>query len=728
MATLAAASIAILAFIYAGYPLLLALVVRLRGPRPVRRSDHLPPVSRVISAYNEADVIARKIENTLEIDYPRDLFEVVVISDASTDGTDEIAAEYTKSHGVVVARQAERAGKTAGLNRVVPTLRGDIVVFSDANAMYEPNALKTLVRNFGDPQVGCVTGQARYVDGAKTAADAGERTYWDYEIYLKQLETAVGSTVGGDGAIYAIRKHLWKTLPSTGINDFLNPLQIVDGGWRAVYEPEAVCYEETAGTPSREYRRRVRIVSRSWQAVFQVPGVLNPFRTGWFAMSLVSHKMLRWLTGGFAAAAAAGVIGMILDHAGTWQLAAAGVFASGAVVFRPTRRIAALAGYFSIIQAASLVGVAKGTFGKVEGTWSTPRESAPGSSPAPRGRSLRSTIQRLRRSAAPAGKTLAHRGGVYWMLRRMRPNRNVAILRYHAICGPEGYPYADPHLCVEPANFERHVAYIASNYSVLPLPEIAARLRDNRPLPDNTVAFTFDDGYADNLGAARTLHKYGATGTFYMTALCLNNGQPFWPSEVRYLVREIPDGTITLDVPGKRFELPFSTPAERKAALIKITHLMKAFPIPVREDMREQLRALAPSVRMPSIMLTWDEVNEMAKLGMTIGAHTLTHANLPSAGLVAATEEITGSKKVLESHIGQEVTMFSYPNGGAEAYFTPELEKVVARAGYQAATTSRNGFTTPRSNLYALERVQVAERVEDLVFALEVERFMLAPK
>ena len=216
MATLAALSLAILVFIYAGYPLLLALIVRVRGPRAVRTGSHLPSVSLVISAYNEADVIRIKLENTVALDYPRDLLQIVVISDASDDGTDEIAAEYTASHGVIVARQPERAGKTAGLNRTVPTLRGAIVVFSDANAMYKRNALKMLVRNFADPQVGCVTGQAKYVDGGDTAADAGERTYWNYEIAIKKLETALGSTVGGDGAIYAIRAFLWQTLPSYG--------------------------------------------------------------------------------------------------------------------------------------------------------------------------------------------------------------------------------------------------------------------------------------------------------------------------------------------------------------------------------------------------------------------------------------------------------------------------------------------------------------------------------
>jgi peptidoglycan/xylan/chitin deacetylase (PgdA/CDA1 family) len=722
MATLAALSLAILGYIYIGYPLLLALAVRVRGARPVRRGDALPRVSLVISAYNEEEVIGRKLDNTLQLDYPRELLDVVVVSDASTDRTDEIASEYAARHGVVLARQSERAGKTAGLNRTVPTLRGDIVVFSDANAMYEAGALKMLVRNFGDPAVGCVTGQARYVEGSRTAADAGERTYWGYEIYLKTLETAIGSTVGGDGAIYAIRAHLWKPLPSSGINDFLNPLQIVDAGWRAVYEPEAICYEETAGTPAREYRRRVRIVSRSWQAVFQAPGVLNPFHTGWFAVSLVSHKMLRWLTGGFVATAAAGLLGMLVNAAGTWHLAAAGMAASGAVVFRPTRRVAALAGYFSVIQLASLVGVAKGTFGRVDGTWSTSRESS-----SARKGFLRTGVRRVRQSAAPVSKTIAYRGGVFWVLRKLRPSRNVAILRYHAICGPEGYPYADPHLCVMPSNFEQHVAYLAENYEVLPLPEIAARMRDGRPLPANTVALTFDDGYADNLAAARTLHRYGATGTFYLTARCMNGLEPFWPSEIRYLVAAVPDGTLAFDVPGTRIELPCSTPAERAAALTRITQLLKAHLIPVREKLREQLRAQAGHVEMPRIMLTWDEIGEMNKLGMTLGAHTLTHANLPSAGLTDATAEITGSKQMLERHIGREVTMFSYPNGGAESYFTPELEKVVARAGYQAATTSRNGFAAPGSNLFALKRVQVAERVEDLVFALEVERFMLAP-
>jgi peptidoglycan/xylan/chitin deacetylase (PgdA/CDA1 family) len=241
------------------------------------------------------------------------------------------------------------------------------------------------------------------------------------------------------------------------------------------------------------------------------------------------------------------------------------------------------------------------------------------------------------------------------------------------------------------------------------------------------VALTFDDGYFDNLAASRTMHKYGVSGTIYLTARCIEGDEPFWPSEIRYLMAAMPEGTMTLHVSGQRMELPCSTPAERQATLSKITHLLKAHPIPVRDRIRQQLREFAGNPGMPKIMLSWDEANEMAELGMTLGAHTLTHPNLPSAGLTDATAEITGSKKMIEKRLGLPVTMFSYPNGGAESYFTPELEKVVARAGFQAATTSRNGFAVPGCDLYAIKRVQVAERVEDLVFSLEVERFMLSP-
>jgi cellulose synthase/poly-beta-1,6-N-acetylglucosamine synthase-like glycosyltransferase len=329
----------------------------------------------VISAYNEAAVIRQKLENAVALDYPKDLLEIVVISDASSDATDSIVKEYA-ARGVRLARQHERRGKTAGLNAVVPHVRGDVVVFSDANAMYASDAIRMLVRNFSDPEVGCVTGEARYIESHQTAADEGERAYWNYEIQIKRIETAVGSIVGGDGAIYAIRKELWETLPDNAINDFLNPLQIASKGWRTIFEPAAVCFEETAGRVRAEYRRRIRIVSRSWRAVLQVPAVFNPFRVGFFAIAVVSHKVLRWISAPLALVAAAAFAAIIIQVSPAVRLQVAviaAVTAAIALAFRPGRRMAQLGFYFGILAMASIVGLFKGTLGRVSGVWSTPR-------------------------------------------------------------------------------------------------------------------------------------------------------------------------------------------------------------------------------------------------------------------------------------------------------------------------------------------------------------------
>lgn len=336
-------------------------------------------------------------------------------------------------------------------------------------------------------------------------------------------------------------------------------------------------------------------------------------------------------------------------------------------------------------------------------------------------------IARFRARVAPFAKSALLRGGGYAAVRRLLPSRRVAILRYHAICSEEGSAYADPGICVSPARFEQHVRYLAANYAVLSLPEVVGRLRSGRALPRNAVAITFDDGYADNLEAARTLNRYGLSATFYLTAGCLSGGEPFWPSEIRLLVPALPGPTLRLVPDGPAIEIPVATPADHAVAIRRLTRLFKSRPIPVRESMRDQLRRAANASSFPRFMLRWDEVAQMQQLGMTIGAHTLTHPNLPSAGLEAATQEIVGSKERLERELGERVTMFSYPNGGTERYETSELRRVVADAGYAAATTSRNAFAGEGSDLYALERIEVEERLEDLVFALEVERFVLQP-
>lgn len=373
---LASVCLLILVYIYLGYPAVMWTIVRMRGEKPVHRDPtHRPTVTLVISAFNEAFVMESKLANALALDYPEDRLAIVVVSDASDDGTDGIVERFA-SPRVRLWRQPERQGKTAGLNAVMPSLDSEIVVFSDANAMYEPDAVTKLMRSFADPAVGCVVGEARYTDDSHSSAGRGENAYWSYEIRLKRLESAVGSMVGGDGALYAIRRALWRPLPTAAINDFLNPLQIVDAGYRVVYDGEAVCYEEPADDVRREIARRVRIVSRSWAAVFLVPSVLNPFRTGLFAFSLLSHKVLRWFSALWLIGLVVGTLGSTLPWVLSHEpllLAVTGACLALAALAPPIKRMIGLLSYFFLVQWASLVGLLKGTFGFTSAVWTPPR-------------------------------------------------------------------------------------------------------------------------------------------------------------------------------------------------------------------------------------------------------------------------------------------------------------------------------------------------------------------
>ena len=290
-----------------------------------------------------------------------------------------------------------------------------------------------------------------------------------------------------------------------------------------------------------------------------------------------------------------------------------------------------------------------------------------------------------------------------------------AVLCYHRVS-----PAAeDPHgLAVDPADFADHVDLLARRCGIVPLARVLAA---------PGIAITFDDGYADNLAAAEVLARHGLSATFYLTAGCLAGGDPFWPSELRSLMAGI-GPELVVSAAGIDIRLPVSTPAEKRAAVGKLTKTFKGHPVPVREAIRQRLRELSTNVTAASPMLTWDQVRRMHALGMVIGSHTMTHPNLPNAGAERARTEIVESKARLEAEIGAPVTMFSYPNGGAERYMTREVAALVREAGFAAATTSRNAFAGPSSDLFALERIQVSEELERLVFALEVERYAFKPK
>lgn len=280
-------------YTYAGYPALLVMVAMI-GKKTVRKGDGRPMVSLIISVYNEERVIREKLENALTQDYPRDKLEILVPSDCSTDRTHDIVGEFEK-YGVRLLIQEKRLGKTSALNMTVPKAKGDIIVFTDANSMFDSRAISRLVENFNDPVVGCVTGETRLLNPEGTHMGKNEMTYYSYDTFLKVKESQIGSTVGGDGAIFAIRKELYRPLDPSLINDFVIPLQVVSRGYRVVYEPKAFLMEATATPLKGGFYRRVRIINRSLFGVFSVPQVFNPLKVGFFSIQVISRKLLRWI-------------------------------------------------------------------------------------------------------------------------------------------------------------------------------------------------------------------------------------------------------------------------------------------------------------------------------------------------------------------------------------------------------------------------------------------------
>ncbi|HEX8145415.1 MAG TPA: glycosyltransferase family 2 protein [Pyrinomonadaceae bacterium] len=286
-------SAAALGYTYVGYPLLLALVSSLR-PRPVKRGPNAPSVSVIITAYNEERDLRAKLDNTLALDYPKEKMEVIVASDCSTDRTDEIAREYA-ARGVRLHRQPERLGKTAAQNAAVAGARGEIILFSDATTLYNADVLSVMMPSFKDESVGCVAGRLIYVDPAESAVGHGARSYWGYETFLKRHESRACSLIGASGCLYAVRRSAYVPLYPEACSDFLIATKMVEQGLRAVYEPAAVCTEETNRQTAKELRMRVRVITQTFTDLWRHRAMMNPARSGFYAVQLFSHKVMRYL-------------------------------------------------------------------------------------------------------------------------------------------------------------------------------------------------------------------------------------------------------------------------------------------------------------------------------------------------------------------------------------------------------------------------------------------------
>ncbi len=280
-----------LAWTHAGYPAAMGVLARLR-PRPVRRRDTTPSVALVVSAHDEEEVIGRRLDNLLELDYPPESLEIVVASDGSTDRTDGIVEEAATRESRVRLLRCPREGKVAAQHRAVRETESDVIAFTDANTEWKPDALRKLVRNLSDPEVGYVCGQLRLesADGANL-----EGLYWRYEVWVREQESKASSITAGNGAIYAVRREAYvEDDPKFG-HDFGFPYLMEQAGRRAVYDSEAVAVEKPASEPEDEYGRKVRMNARSWGHLI-TGRMFRPTRPLYMA-ELVSHRVLRYSSG-----------------------------------------------------------------------------------------------------------------------------------------------------------------------------------------------------------------------------------------------------------------------------------------------------------------------------------------------------------------------------------------------------------------------------------------------
>jgi cellulose synthase/poly-beta-1,6-N-acetylglucosamine synthase-like glycosyltransferase len=341
------------AYTFLLYPLGLRLLARVRRSRPPSPAGvgYCPRVALVISAYNEQDVIRAKLENALTLAYPGDGLEIWVSSDGSTDQTCAIVREVARANSRVRLRaHAVNRGKTAALLDTVRALPEsiDVVVFSDANSMYRPDAIRRLVSHFADPDVGCVAGELVY------RTRSGEGTYRSYENRIKQAQSQLGVPVAAEGSIFAIRRCLMPDLATDSLEDMVIPLRIACAGRRVVYEPDAVSEEVFALSARAQWKRRRRIINRALRALPSIPELRNPFRGGWAVFHFFSHKLMRWfapffLVAGWAAlfavdvtrpfaavAAVTAVVGLVMEWRGSGpkllRLVGAFVIANSAVM------------------------------------------------------------------------------------------------------------------------------------------------------------------------------------------------------------------------------------------------------------------------------------------------------------------------------------------------------------------------------------------------------------
>lgn len=282
---------------YLGYGIVLYSLIKLKrafGKKDITYMDsYEPKVTLMIAAYNEKDYALDKAQNSLELDYPKDKLDIVFVTDGSDDGTPDILNEV---EGITVYHKPERAGKIAAMNRGMKLIDTPIVVFTDANAMLNKEALREIVKHYQNPKIGCVAGEKRIQNKEKdSASGAGEGIYWKYESTLKKWDFELYSAVGAAGELFSVRTELHREMErDTLLDDFVMSLRIAEEGYKIAYEPNAYATESASASVSEEMKRKIRICAGGIQSIVRLKPLLNPFRYGVLSFQYVSHRVLRW--------------------------------------------------------------------------------------------------------------------------------------------------------------------------------------------------------------------------------------------------------------------------------------------------------------------------------------------------------------------------------------------------------------------------------------------------
>jgi cellulose synthase/poly-beta-1,6-N-acetylglucosamine synthase-like glycosyltransferase len=350
-------------YTYVLFPGLVLLRARLRS-RPHLTAPITPRVSVIVAARNEARSIGAKLDNLLNLDYPQDLLQVVIAADGCDDGTD--AAARARGDGRVRVLNLPRVGKASALNAAVGVATGEILVFSDANSLYAGDALRALVAPFADPDVGAVAGDQRYLaDHAEAAVATGERLYWDLDRAIKRAESRGGNAISATGAIYAVRRALFSRVPPGVTDDFATSTAVIAQGKRLVFAPEAIAFEPVARSGRDEFARKVRVMTRGLNAVVARHELLDPRRYGFYALQLLSHKVLRRLmalplaalalTAAVEARRSRAFRALAAAQGALYGLGTAGLFLRRSGGWRS--RVLALPAYFCLVNGASLAAL-----------------------------------------------------------------------------------------------------------------------------------------------------------------------------------------------------------------------------------------------------------------------------------------------------------------------------------------------------------------------------------